>query len=312
MARGAPRLLAPGSPAAPATVIALADSAAASDDSGLSWAESDFPGLGEGGAASDAITVTKLPVTTLPWVIAAAQDAGAATQIVITQADYGSYAVTAGQQFQLYTGQPAAGGNPPTARVNQNASFEAGTSPWTAANGASVAQSTLYPWNLDGGSHSCAMTPDGITANPRMNSEMITLTAGALYIAAASVTASAAWSSGAQTGLDWYDGATYLSTSAARVAALAAATQAVLQLPPTAPPQTATQVQLWAQAAGTPPAATVFYWDIVYAGLYNALLGAGQVYTITGITTASGYATVTFTPPAPSAPVLGTRIEQVA
>lgn len=304
-----------GAPEAPdpginAINILLNDSAIGTDDYGMSWIEQDFPGPADAAVAVDSIVVYITPSAVIPWTIIAAQDSGSTGQIVLAAADATTYAVTAGQQFQMYSGVPTAGGVPATARVNANCSFETATSPWNSQNGATIATSTTDPWALDGGTHSCAMTVNGTSSNPQMYSELITLVPGAQYTATAGVTPSAAWVGGADLFINWYNSGTYISGTGMIIASLPAS-QTVVQIPPATPPSTANQLRLFAQISGTPPNTTTFYWDLVYASLYSTLLNSAQVYTITGTSTAGGYTTVSFSPSAPAAPVFGTWIEQI-
>jgi len=299
--------------------VTMTDTAGAADFYSAVTTTVTLPGLAPADSAGawDVLIYTVKPTIALPWGLIAVEDGPATNVITLRAADVANYGVTAGQQFQMYSGNPVtiplSGISAPVARLNQNCSFETGTTPWTATGGAVIAQSLLYPWALDLGTHSCSVTPNGTTSQPGMISETITLPGGGYeYIATGSVTASAAWSAGVSVGINWYGPSGLISASLASSGALAATTQVVTIMPQTYPPAGATGAAVFATAAGTPPASTVFYWDFVYEALYNALMNAGQVYTITNVgTPAFGLVNVTFTPAAPAVPYLGTVAEQI-
>lgn len=263
----------------------------------------------EAAGATDAILVVNTTARS-PWVIPAAADSTSASQISFAQAPAAASGIAVGQQFQLYSGQDVNGGQ---GRLNANMSFEAASvSPWTGQHGAALSVSPLNAFRADLGTHSCLITPDGVTARPQMASEVITIRPGQMIAAAAHITASATWAPGAALRIEWYDAAmTLLASSQGPAVALASGAQAPLAIPATIPPATATRIILYCVIQGTPPAATLFYADIIYPYMVAALLQP-QIFTITALNTAFGFTTATFSPAASLAPVFWHTAHQVA
>jgi hypothetical protein len=264
-------------------------------------APSDAAGVAEG---ISVVNTTALA----PWILAASADSTTSRIIVATSAA-NLVTLQVGQQFQIYSGslqQPGEG------RLNSNFSFESGTSPWAGQNGVTLAQSTLNPWTVDAGTHSCQMTFDGVTASGQMISEFIALPAGGRrYSAYGRVTASVAWASGARLSIRFFDVSnTLVATFNGPTVALSGGVQTVLTVPECQPPATATQVRLVLQAIGTVPATTFFYADIVYVYNPETLLQR-QIFTITALGSAFGFTNIDFTPAAAASTVFWNTAHQV-
>src|ERR1035441_4364999 len=147
--------------------------------------------------------------------------------------------------------------------LNVNMSFQApyphtGIRPWTGTGNATLAQSGTYAYASAPNAisnYSCQVTPDGITATPGAQSEMVPVTAGSVYSASAWFLSPAGWHTGAQSAIRWYNfSRTPISTSAVAAAAIPAATfTQVTQLNVTAPAGAA-YASAVAQLAGTPSA----------------------------------------------------------
>ena len=250
-------------------------------------------------AVSDRIDV--INTSLLPWAVGLQAD-GSTSTMTVSNAVAAGINWQAGQQFQLYSG---------SGRVNSNESFESGTSPWTAVNGATLTQSTLNPNTLDLGTHSALVTPNGTTAQPGMQSEQVPIRQGSQYGLTASVVVPAGWASGAQVQFIWYDSShTFITASTITTGALSSS-RVTVTMPPTNIPAGAAFVQIKCQANGGVPANTIlFYWDICLIFLVSTLLQP-QVFTITNVTSAFGFTTATFAPAATAATVRGNIAEQL-
>ncbi len=152
--------------------------------------------------------------------------------------------------------------------LNLNSDFESNVTNWTAANGATIAQSAAQAYS---GLNSMLMTPNGVTAVPKSSAELDAIVPGNTYVALAKVFCSAAYATGVQVVINWYtSGSVYISTTSGPPVALSATTWTPLQIAGTAP-ATAAFGQIVVQAIGTPSAATLFYWDLCQLGLYSGM-----------------------------------------
>lgn len=154
------------------------------------------------------------------------------------------------------------GATPPTPGLvlNQNYSFESGTTGWTAVNG-TLAASTAETYS---GTHSGLLTPNGTSTTAYFKSASVPVTPGATYSISGLVYASSAVSSGViSVGVNWYDpfGA-YLSTTSMTGPAISAVTWTHLSNTVTAPGN-ATAMQLTPVVGGTPASSLLTYWDLV-------------------------------------------------
>jgi hypothetical protein len=168
--------------------------------------------------------------------------------------------------------------------LNVNMSFNApyphtGVSPWTGINGAALAQSSAYAFASApnaAATYSCMVTPDGTTATPGAQAEMVPVTAGQVYSASAWFWSPAGWSAGAQAAIRWYDSSsTLISTSAATATAIPSGTSTftqVTQLGVTAPVG-AVYARVVPRFAGTPSAP---FW------LAEACIVPGSLPPVTG------------------------------
>jgi hypothetical protein len=133
--------------------------------------------------------------------------------------------------------------------LNANPAFATGTSPWTAINGATLAQSSA--WSHDG-SFSLQVTGNGSTANPGAQSELIDITAGVTYM----VTAwnySVQGQDGVQASLNWYGSSgSLLSSSVGAILNLQPEAPMVLPQVTATAPAGAVQARIVLQMTGTP------------------------------------------------------------
>lgn len=159
------------------------------------------------------------------------------------------------------------------APANANPYFETNAASWTPTGGTFVRSTAQFHQ----GSASGLLTPDGVTAQVRVESEQVTVTAGGSYRASA-------WLRCASTrnidvNINWFSnsGATYLSTSTVTVA-VTAATWTYGELTATAPAG-ADRATVQVSMTGTPPASDLVYID-------EAMIRAddiGQVFDVTGV-----------------------------
>jgi hypothetical protein len=280
-----------------AAAVPQHEAAAAADSISVSTFALSLASTDAAGAA-DAIQVTKTDLAS-PWVVTSGADS-TTSRFIITDAMAAQANLQVGQQFQLYSGQLS---NPGEGRINSNMSFEGGTvSPWTAQNGAALSVSVLNPWGIDLGTHSCLITPNGVTALPGMVSENITgVRTGTKYKAYCRITPSANWASGARLKVEWLDGSnTVIATVLGNIVALSSGVQAELTVPEMTPPAGAVNVRFYCVIQGTPSAATLFYVDIIYMNMVDTLLQS-QVFAITGLSSGAGFTNIDFSPAAATA-----------
>lgn len=141
---------------------------------------------------------------------------------------------------------------------NTGSPYYQGVAPWTPARGAALYLSQDYAWS---GPSSMLMAPDGLTASPGAVSEQVAAVAGSSYTGTAAVLSPQGWASGVQAVLTWYGaGGTVVGASPGPVVPATAGQWAYPQVTDIAPPGT-TAASLTLQAAATPAATTLFYWD---------------------------------------------------
>jgi hypothetical protein len=145
------------------------------------------------------------------------------------------------------TGQP----------LNRNWALVSGVSPWTAFGGSA----TFTP----GGSlnylgyQSGLLTPDGVTADPGIQSELITVTALTSYLASAVIASAAGFSAGVIAQVQWYNSSSVLiGTSTGTAVPIAAAGSGTLVSVQATAPGGAVSAYAMFYTNGTPSAATTF------------------------------------------------------
>ncbi len=143
--------------------------------------------------------------------------------------------------------------------VNANWTFATSVSPWTAANGAAITQSSTYAYT---GTYSLKVTPNGTTATPAAQSEQMGVTPGASYLAEGWAYIAAGYD-GAQIEIQWFDAfGQFISSSASSITNVSSATWTYLSETATAPGNAATG-QLQVMLSGTPSSSVVSYWSEV-------------------------------------------------
>jgi hypothetical protein len=158
-------------------------------------------------------------------------------------------------------------GDNPVGPINQNPTFQQAGG-WSSGGGATFSFSTT---TLFGGARTGQITPDGVTATPRMyasGASFIPVSANSLYRWKCWMQCPPGYASGATVAIDWYNGATYLSTSASNVAQLDAATWTPVDVLAQAP-ATANQAIFYIQLTGTPTTAQVL--NVALAFILNDL-----------------------------------------
>lgn len=173
--------------------------------------------------------------------------------------------VVIGKIYQQDQPASAVFGDTPVGNMNPNPGFEYGTTGWSTANGATLATSPVS----FSGSASGQVTPNGVTANPEIlaNSNMkMTVTAGTSYTFSGWMACQTGWATGAVLAIDWYNGASLLSTSTSQTAQLLANVGGVVQWTPVVltatAPATANGAIAYFKALGTPAAGNVFLVDL--------------------------------------------------
>lgn len=163
--------------------------------------------------------------------------------------------------------------------LNQNMSFQSGTSPWAGNNNAVISQSTAHVFTSSPGAtatFSLQVLPDGVTSLPGAVSEKDTVTANSVYTASAWFFSVAGYN-GAQAVLSWYtSGGSFISSSASSVTNVPATTWTQASVTATAP-GTAAFASLTVQFSAT-PAATAFW-------VAEAAVVAGSSVVNTGLVT---------------------------
>lgn len=165
--------------------------------------------------------------------------------------------------------------------LNANMSFQSGVSPWTAQNGATLAQSGthVYASAAQGlPQYSLQVTPNGSTAAPGAASERVAVTGSTAYTASAWFYSVAGYATGAQAAISWYtSGGSLISTSTSAALAIPAATWTQVTETATSPSNAATAAVI-VQFSGTPSA--VAFW------VAEAALALGSAVVQTGRVTA--------------------------
>ena len=159
------------------------------------------------------------------------------------------------------------------APANANPYFETNANNWTPVGG-SFARSTAQ---FHQGAASGLLTPDGASAQVRVESDQVTVTAGSSYRASAWMRCASTRS--VDVNINWFgnSGATYLSTSTATIA-VTAGTWTYGELIATAPAG-ADRATVQVSMTGTPPASDLVYVD-------EAMIRAddiGQAVDVTGV-----------------------------
>lgn len=159
-----------------------------------------------------------------------------------------AYSPSAGRTYPLVYGLSAI-------TLNANPDFETALTPWSGKGGATL---TRVNTQAQAGAWSAQITPDGVTALPRAEGEMIPVTGGASYRATAYMKCGSARV--LSLGVNWFDGSgTYLDTSSTTLT-VTAGTWTLLDATVRAPAG-ATTGQLAPTIAGTPPASDPAWVD---------------------------------------------------
>ena len=141
--------------------------------------------------------------------------------------------------------------------LNTNMSFELGLAPWTAIDGATAAQSTTQVFS---GTYSCLVTPNGSTANPGIQSEMVPINQNYTYTLCAQVNIPTGFSGGVQLGINWYNAShSYISSSFVAGVVTTAGWNALSET--YAAVAGAAYAQCIVQMEGTPTTAQLMYVD---------------------------------------------------
>ena len=152
--------------------------------------------------------------------------------------------------------------------VNANMSFQSSVTPWTAQNGASLAQSTaaIFASGLNATARYSAQVTCAAAGTPGIVSELVAVNQNYPYTPSAWLYAGTAWSAGAQAGVNWYNsGRSLISGTLATAVALTAGQWAQVALPGATPPSGAAYAQEVVQLAGTP--GTGFQFSVAEAAL---------------------------------------------
>jgi hypothetical protein len=167
--------------------------------------------------------------------------------------------------------------------LNSNMSFQSGVSPWTAAGGATLAQSAAQVFASAGAGlpqYSLQVTPNGTTAGPGALSEQDAVTASSPYSASGWFYSAAGWSTGAKVAISWYTSASALiSTVASSALPIPAGTWTQVTLLNQTSPSNAAYAAVTVQFAGTPSSSAPFW-------AAEAALAAGATAVSTGQVTA--------------------------
>lgn len=165
--------------------------------------------------------------------------------------------------------------------LNVNATFTAGTAPWTATGGTLAQSSAQTHGNLP---HSGLLTPTGSAATAQIESEKITVYQGHSYVASTWLYSTTGYANVA-VNLNWYNsGGTLLSTTSGTVTSVAAATWTQITTTGPVPAGAATGTIVIVET-GTPPATALLY---CYAALQDTsgpmLASAAQInYSTVGL-----------------------------
>lgn len=146
--------------------------------------------------------------------------------------------------------------------LNPNPDFNGNTSPWTVLNGA-LASSTAQTYGSFG--PSALLTPAGTALSASIFSPRVTITPGGSYAAMAWVFSPAGYQS-ILAGFDWYNGSSYVSTSAPQVPVAAGAWTCVSTVQG-APGSGVTSAELRVGEAATPGTANTLF--VAYAAMWN-------------------------------------------
>lgn len=146
--------------------------------------------------------------------------------------------------------------NPP---LNQNTSFESGTSPWTPF-GSTITQSNAQAYV---GSYSLLLTPDGVTLTPYAESEHISIPSGGNYTASSWIYYTGSY--GINTvlvAMNWYDtNKEYISTSM-NATYISVGQWVFLSIQASTPPK-AKYVTIIVGEGNTPSSSSTAYFDAV-------------------------------------------------
>ena len=146
--------------------------------------------------------------------------------------------------------------------LNENMSFAAAITPWTATGSSALAWSSAQAYSSSPGavaSMSLQVTPDGSTAHPGAISEMIPVSASTPCSASAWFYSVAGYGTGAQVAITWYTAAGgAISTVTSGAVAVPAATWTPAVALNRTSPSNAAYAAVTVQFSGTPPATA--YW----------------------------------------------------
>lgn len=143
--------------------------------------------------------------------------------------------------------------------LNSNMSFQYTTTPWTTANGASIALSSVQFYS---GSFSCLLTPNGSTANPEMLSEVVAgINQNYSYTANAQIYFPNTFSGGMRFLITWYNSsAGVISTSTGSTQTITAGTWNAISTT-FAAVSGAVGAQIIIQMVGTPTTSQTMFVD---------------------------------------------------
>lgn len=157
--------------------------------------------------------------------------------------------------------------------LNSNSTFESGVSPWTVGGG-TLAQSSTQTHS---GSFSGKVTPDGVSANVDIISEMVPVTAGVPCVATAWVWFTSGVTNNYSTSIAWYDSAGVFISTASVFMSVSATTWTQVVGTFTAPAN-ASFAAIVPLLQGTPAAAQVWYVDDA------TITSNKQTFTVDGAT----------------------------
>jgi hypothetical protein len=145
--------------------------------------------------------------------------------------------------------------------LNQNYNFEAGISPWTAANGASLSQSSVWSYQ---GTYSALFTGNGATANPQIQSEQtIPVSPSTTYTASAECYSPQGWAD-TVVDINWFTaGGSFITTTVGGATNVPANTPTGTLVSVTGTsPSNAAYAQIIVQMGGTPASTVEMFADL--------------------------------------------------
>ena len=166
--------------------------------------------------------------------------------------------------------------------LNQNMSFQSSIAPWVANNGTIIVQSSTFAYAsapYASATYSMRVTPNGVTAAPGSQSELVplNLNLNQTYSASAWLYVPLGWASGAQIQISWFQSnGSFISTSSSGTFTVPTAQWFEVSQLNVAPPANAAFAKIIPQLAGTPASSIVFY-------VSEAAFVQGSVAVLTGL-----------------------------